>query len=524
MNENLLKAAFFNFSNSFFIVLKNDKIESANEPFCAAFEFEMTDVLGKPLCDFILPKDQEKFNNAFATYSKVQVQILNVKKKVRMVEWEFQPFEGFVLAKGKDVSEELKHKERFEQYAVLLRGVNESLEKSSHRLFLLQNVLTNTLPYAPDSIVRIIDVACQSLGFDYGYVSVQKGDHINVIHDTNSKELNIIGNVLKEHSLSCTVSNANKELVKSLKNHSFSEEEMFLSKSSVYAGFPLKFKDTQYGTIEFVSNNDRLLGQLDSNDLHFLRLISNVVGRVLELNKINADLEEKTLKLKSKNKELDEFSYIVSHDLKAPLRAIRNLISFINEDIDSKISDQETKDDLRLIDQRATRMSGLIDGILQYSRVGREEVEVTEFELQELITEVVSQLKPMNPKSVISIDKGFPRLLSKELFAYQILANVLSNAIKYNDKEIPLIHIGYRDLGVRFELIVEDNGPGIPQEYREKVFGVFQTLNSRDIVESTGIGLTIVKKLIELMGGTVTIEDSELGGAKFVLNLLKTIE
>ena len=111
---------------------------------------------------------------------------------------------------------------------------------------------------------------------------------------------------------------------------------------------------------------------------------------------------------------------------------------------------------------------------------------------------------------------SFPKVENKELYMYQMISNLVSNAIKYNDKAVPEIKISAESKGDKCEIWVEDNGPGIPEQFREKIFGVFETLQRRDDVDSTGIGLTIVKKMAVQMGGDSYVTDSNLGGAKFV--------
>ena len=344
---------------------------------------------------------------------------------------------------------------------------------------------------------------------------ISKGRNLvsNIVGETNVKEGAVISDL---NTFSQKLYTKGNELLMSLKNHQISQEEDYLKGAAAIIGYPLKFDENIVGTVEFISNNSRTISSFDNTDLQFLRLIADVIGRLVELQNIKSDLEINSQKLEDKNEELDEFAHVISHDLKAPLRAIKNLIGFIREDNEESVFSADSKSDFELIERRADRMSSLIDGVLEYSRVGREETPTTEFELKEIVTEVTDQLRPMNEKVKFDVNDSFPRVKNKELFMCQMVSNLVSNAIKYNDKEIPEIRITSHVNENICEVWVEDNGPGIPERSREKIFGVFETLERRDDVESTGIGLTIVKKMAMQMGGDSFVTDSSLGGAKFV--------
>lgn len=509
--------SFFDFAESYFFVLKDDLIQEVNKTFCSQMGFEKGDVIQKSLFDLLLKMDVDRFKSCLADLTPVTAQVVNAKKKAVRVEWSFQREGDFVLVKGKDITEILKHKDRFEQYSVLLRGVNESLERSSHRLFLLQSTLTSTIPYAKDSVASVLNITKQTFRFETAIVTKPKGENL-VIDTVVGKNENLVGKVIKNRDcLSYKLFNSTVEIVQPLKKYLFQDDEDHLKNGKFFAGFPIVFNDKRCGTVELIFDEKTTDLNFDNSDIQFLKLIAEVIGRIVELQRINDELDSHAKKLEHKNNELDDFAHIVSHDLKAPLRAIKNLIVFIKDEEDNKLTD-ESKDDFKLIEQRANRMSLLIEGILQYSRVGREESPTSEFELQTLVEEVVEQLKPMNGAAEFSVANDFPKLVTKELFMFQTVSNLVSNAIKYNDKPKPMIRIGGRQNGDKYIFWVEDNGPGIPEQYRERVFGVFETLQGRDEVESTGIGLTIVQKMTNLMGGSVKIEDSDLGGAKFIID------
>jgi PAS domain S-box-containing protein len=214
------------------------------------------------------------------------------------------------------------------------------------------------------------------------------------------------------------------------------------------------------------------------------------------------------------NRELDQFAYVASHDLRAPLRGIANLSQWIEEDVGSDALSGETRQHLELMRRRVHRMEGLIDGILEYSRAGRVRDRVEPVDTAALVAEVLDLLDP--PEEVrIEVEEGMPTLAAERLPLQQVFLNLLGNAVKYARVESPRIRVGWARSGRFWEFSVSDNGPGIAPEYHERIFGIFQTLQPRDQVEGTGIGLSLVRKIVESRGGRVWVESEEGRGAAF---------
>lgn len=236
-------------------------------------------------------------------------------------------------------------------------------------------------------------------------------------------------------------------------------------------------------------------------------------ARADELARLSTVLAQTNATLEDRNKELEQFAYVASHDLKAPLRAIANLSEWIEEDLADKLPD-ENRHQMTLLRGRVLRMEALINGLLDYSRVGRIETKVETVSVQELLDEVIDSLAP--PKTfTIHIGPNMPTLTTKRLPLQQVFANLISNAIKHHDHDNGTIDITAVDRGDTYEFSVHDDGPGIDPAFHDKVFAMFQTLHARDTVENTGIGLSIVKKIIDLEGGTIGIRSTEGHGATF---------
>ncbi len=217
--------------------------------------------------------------------------------------------------------------------------------------------------------------------------------------------------------------------------------------------------------------------------------------------------------LAKSNQDLDQFAYIASHDLKAPLRGIANLSHWIEDDLSAVVTD-EAREHLRLLRGRVQRLEGLIDGILSYSRAVRQREPVERVDTGALVRELVELLAPP-PTVVLKIAPGMPVIESERIPLQQVLMNLISNALKYAGSTAVIeVEVSERPGGL-CEFRVTDDGPGIDPRYHERIWGIFQTLAARDKVESTGIGLAVVKKIVEAHGGQVGLRSAEGEGSTF---------
>jgi signal transduction histidine kinase len=227
-------------------------------------------------------------------------------------------------------------------------------------------------------------------------------------------------------------------------------------------------------------------------------------------------VQERTLELQRSNKELDQFAYVASHDLKAPLRAIDNLASWIAEDAAAVLS-PPAQLHLSKLRSRVKRLEMLLDDLLLYSRAGRRRYTPETVDTAALVAGAVELLNPP-PGFHVRIEGELPTIRCERLPLEVVLRNLLENAIKHHHRTqegLVCIAAYRRDSDSMVEFHVTDNGPGIEPQFHERIFEVFQTLRPRDEVEGSGMGLAIVKKTVESAGGRVWVESTAGAGATF---------
>lgn len=214
-------------------------------------------------------------------------------------------------------------------------------------------------------------------------------------------------------------------------------------------------------------------------------------------------LRQTALQLQESNQALDEFAYIASHDLRAPLRAIDHLSTWIQEDCYS-ILPEKSRAYFDLLKKRVQRLDALITGILEYSRAGLVTTEKEAVDLNKLLSEVIDNLSPP-PYIKIIIENVMPVLNTHKIAITQVFSNLLNNAIKYHDKPIGHIKLGCRVFEKYYQFYVADDGSGIDPRFHKKIFELFQTVKPRNATESTGIGLPIIKKILDRQGGEISL-------------------
>jgi PAS domain S-box-containing protein len=242
-----------------------------------------------------------------------------------------------------------------------------------------------------------------------------------------------------------------------------------------------------------------------------------------EISRLNEELEKRvesrTRELEDMNRELKDFAYVVSHDLKAPLRGISQLSAWLRNDY-GNLLDADGMEKIELIISRVKRMNRLIDGILHYSSVGRSQESSEAVDCNILVRELAGILLPAG-NTIITIEGSLPLLYIDRFRLEQVFQNLLSNAIRYMDKDVGSSVVACIERDGFHVFSGSDNGPGVDPRYHDKIFQIFQTLAPRDEHESTGIGLALVKKIVSLFGGDIRIESEVGNGSTFYFTVSK---
>ncbi|MEQ9287765.1 MAG: GAF domain-containing sensor histidine kinase [Cyclobacteriaceae bacterium] len=287
-----------------------------------------------------------------------------------------------------------------------------------------------------------------------------------------------------------------------------------------YAGVPLVSENgLPLGTLCVIDHKPKSLtrGQIQS-----MEALSHQVMNLLALRKKGAQLEGVLEELEEKNQELERFAFIAAHDLKSPLNSMSGLINvFLNEH--GKNIDTEGKEILGFVESSANKLKKMIDGLLEYSKSenilkeGKSNVKPSE--LKEGILGLFGHDDPLT----IDLSSTVEELYVHRAALEQILINLVSNAIKYNDKEHAEINIELTKNSTHYEFSVTDNGPGIPPEFVDRVFNMFEVLTQKDKFGETGngIGLATVRKMVRKMGGSIKVQSKEGEGASFIFTIKK---
>lgn len=227
--------------------------------------------------------------------------------------------------------------------------------------------------------------------------------------------------------------------------------------------------------------------------------------------------QNKAARLEQKNHELDEYSYVVTHDLKAPVRSVNALVDFIIEDYAENLPEDVQKQ-LKMIKKSMTNMHEFIQKVLEYSKAGRDGAKKEDVDISTCIRETLDAVNPPNNiKIELRVENNLPSLKCEKIYLVQVFQNLIDNAVKFMDKENGWIKISCEPLDEKFlKFTVADNGPGINEKHAKRIFRLFHTANAKDHYGSTGLGLSIVKKIIEEKGGTINVESTPGEGAKFI--------
>ena len=270
---------------------------------------------------------------------------------------------------------------------------------------------------------------------------------------------------------------------------------------------------TKSKEIKWVHINASIIFDKDKNPI----AAQGIVRDITEIKSLELQKEKLLEKLGKSNEELNEYAQVVSHDLKSPLRSIYALVEWIKEDNEGQFS-EVTAANFSLINMTLEKMEQLITDVLDYSSVTSENRLKNEIDLNEVITDICQILYV--PENIeVELKSNFPTMHGNRTRLQQLFQNLLTNAIRYTDKEKGLVEVDYLDLGDYFEFSVKDNGIGIDPKHHEKIFKIFQSLHQNK--ESTGVGLSIVKKIVESYQGKIWLESTPDIGTTFYFTLKK---
>lgn len=285
-----------------------------------------------------------------------------------------------------------------------------------------------------------------------------------------------------------------------------------------YAGVPLKAEDGfPLGTLCVIDHKPNVLSPSQQQSLCAL---SQQVMKLLELRKNKRQLEKALKGLEEKNSELERFAYVAAHDLKSPLLNITSLADLLLEEYKTKL-DAEGLKMLELINHSSSRLATLVDGLLEYSKSDSilKQAKST-IVLKGLETEL-AQLFNFGKNVKMQVKSALKTIKANKTAIFQILINLVANAIKYNDKDLVEIEIKVAETNTQYNFSVKDNGPGIAPKNQQKIFNIFEKLNNYDKFGNTGngIGLATVKKLVEKLGGSIRVQSDK--GANFIFSINK---
>ena len=335
-------------------------------------------------------------------------------------------------------------------------------------------------------------------------------------------EVDMDGKLVRANDHFCAISGYSEDEIKSLSIFQMRSGNMphsfYLNiKSTILKGKIWKGEmenRSKYGEIYWTDTTIVPLKNANGEASSFLEISSNITERKLaeqEIKKLNAKLEKEVLKrtedIKTAVSELEAFTYSVSHDLRAPLRAITGFADLLNEEFGTDL-DQEAKRYLGIIKRGTKQMAHLIDDLLQFSKVGRIELKKKIFDPMPIILEIIKKEKTIDQDSNFIVNELPPMYGDPNTIAL-VFSNLILNAVKFS-REVnkPVINIGAKGTNGEVIYYVKDNGVGFDMRYSEKLFKVFQRLHSTQQFEGTGVGLAIVSRIINKHGGSVWGESS----------------
>lgn len=480
-SENRLSSLIINLQTGILLEDENRKIILVNQRFCDMFGIDAYPDMMKGIDCSNSAEESKSFFKSSDTFVDRINEILKRKKTVisetlelvdgRTFERTYTPIYSGETYKGHlwsydDVTLKVKHKE------------NLRIEKEKYSS-IIDNMNIGLIEVDNNDVIQLANLRFSEMsGYPIDYLIGKKGTEV-FLDDVGKNKMN---------------------------------EEMIKRASGISGSYEITVKNKQGELRDWLisggpnyNENGETIGSIG---LHF---------DVTENKILEAQKEDLLRKLEIRNEYLNEFAQIVSHDLKSPLRSIHSLITWINED-NATVFNETTQNYFSLILDKVEKMDFLIHGLLAYSKIDDDLAEKDKLNIDDIVTNVISTI--FIPDHIkVNVMGKLPEIYANRFRTIQLFQNLITNAVNYNDKEIGVIEINVKEYKNHYVFSIKDNGPGIPEEYQEKVFKIFQSLHKDE--KSTGIGLSIVKKIIENEKGKIWI-DSEVGkGATFFFTINK---
>ena len=463
------KEVFFNMSLDMLCIANTEGyFEEVNPAFSKTLGYTKEELLGQPFFNFIHPEDHDSTAKEVEKLSQ-GINTLRFENRFRsrsgVYKWfswtsSVDPETGTLYAIARDITKQKLNEEKLEMLSLVVR-------KTDNAIIITEK--TGKIVYVNDGFSRLTG---------YSFEEILDLNPMDFLHgpDTNSETVSfILDNLSKKKGFHTEIIHYHKD-----------------------------------GTPIWV----RLSVTPILNEKNEVEKYITIETDITKRKKADLQLYESLKALEKANQELDHFASMVSHDLKSPLRGIKNLADWITEDLDAS-ADEEIINKLQLLGRRVQRMNDLVDGILQYSRIGKDKIELENIDSSKVIQEIFNSTKG-SQNFTLKMIPLMPFFFGKRVLFIQVVSNLISNAIKYHDKDSGVITVEAKELGELYSFSIQDDGPGIDPRFHNRIFDIFQTLETKDVTESTGIGLSIVRKTIEEEGGTITVESSPGKGANFI--------
>ncbi|MDP5157675.1 MAG: PAS domain S-box protein [Flaviramulus sp.] len=480
-SESRLSTLILNLESGVLLEDENRKIVLTNKKFCEFMQIPSTPEALKGFdCSDAAEQSKFLFKNPENFVDRIN-QILLRKKAVLGDELIMK--NGMILERDFiPIIHKYQYKGHLWKYrdVTLRRTYRKSLEAEKHKYY---NIISN---------------------MNLGLVEVDTDDKILMV---NQSFINMTGYSEKE-----LVGIKGKDLLPIKEDQSIMDEKVIERKTGKTESYELRIKNKQ-GKVKYW-----LVSGAPNYDLN-----GNIIGSIgvnfdiTEIKSLELQKESLLKKLEKSNNELHEYAHVVSHDLKSPLRSINALLSWLKEDNKEKL-DAASLQNFDHIEATVEKMEQLITDVLEYSSIGSEETEKVDINLNVLVTDLLNIL--FIPKHVnVSIENKLPIINGHKTKLQQLFQNLISNAIKFIDKDKGVIKINVEDLNTHYKFSVKDNGMGIEEKFHDKIFKIFHALNKSK--DSTGIGLSIVKKIVELHDGEIWLESEPKIGTTFYFTLKK---